>query len=335
VALGSLHVDPSNVHPQLSFYASSALLNGHEEEQLSASVRELAHWTSIREQLAAQLSRAPTHGEWSREVGFSGSDLHFHDTLLAMHGARDKLITSNLRLVQYIAKNYSGKGLHMQDLVQEGTLGLITAAEKYDARGRFATYAAYWIRMRIRRAVGTTAQPIRLPVRVSDSISEIKRARYGFLRDHGRFPTDPELSKLVGCSEAKLRLVLDASRGHLSLEAPLSSVDGLGGPSSRLSSLAELIADDSSSQPEALLGAQDVRDQLCVAIARVLDPYECRVIRLLYALDGGGRRVHADVAVSLGSTRERVREIEINSLRKLRSNRQLRPLLSAHLESID
>jgi len=240
------------------------------------------------------------------------------------------LITSNLRLVSYIAKKYSGRGIHMQDLVQEGTLGLITAAEKYDARVRFATYASYWIHMRIRRAVGTTRQTIRLPVRMSDSVSQIKRMRYDFLQKKGRFPADHELAELAGFSEEKLRLILQATRDHVSLDAPVSRRSL--GASSSASSLRELLEDTGRTNPEEQLEAYDLRLQLRKAIARVLDPYECRVMELLYALDGGGKRLAPDVASSLGYTQERVRQIEVNSLRKLRSFRQLRPLLASHLE---
>ena len=175
------------------------LLSDQEEQHLTSSVRVLMEWEEVHDHLHEQLHRPPTELEWSAAVGYEPAHLaYFSDEMARLRDAKQQMITANLRLVVLIARKYANRGLSMQDLIQEGTLGLITAVEKFDPdySNRFVTYAQWWIHQRISRIVGTTSRSIRVPVHLSACLSKAKRMRYEFLRAHGRFPTDAELAQV-------------------------------------------------------------------------------------------------------------------------------------------
>ena len=273
------------------------------------------------DQLQEHLQRPPSELEWSAAVGYEPVHLtYFSDEMARLREAKQQMITANLRLVVLIARKYRNRGLSMQDLIQEGTLGLITAVEKFDPEysNRFATYAQWWIHQRISRIVGTTSRSIRVPVHLSASLSKAKRMRYEFLRANGRFPTDAELAQVVGVTEEKLKLVFDSSRALLSLEAPM---DGRADSGDNRATLVDFLVDDQPG-PVQHLEQHDLRQLLRVSLRRVLQEREADIMDLLYALDGHGRRTHDDVARVFGCSTDEIRQSEASALRRLKKDRK-------------
>jgi RNA polymerase primary sigma factor len=238
--------------------------------------------------------------------------------------AKDTLILANLRLVASVARRYLGHGMPIEDLMQEGTIGLIRAVERFNYRKgyRFSTYAIWWIRRAISRAIADQARLIRLPVHVTDTLGRINKTR-GTLRERlGRMPTRAELAEALTMTEEKLSELLRGAVEPLSLETPIGEEGE--------SRLADLIPATDLHNPvsEATRGA--LRDELMAALEE-LTPRERDVILLRYGLDGDEPRTLEEVGRALEVTRERVRQIESSALAKLRKrsrNRRLRELIS-------
>ena len=302
------------------------LLSKSEEQQLSTTVQNWRDWESVHGELQETLQRPPTDSELSDAVGYGGTPAGFSDEMRRMQTARQTMITANLRLVVLIAKKYANRGVLLQDLIQEGTLGLITAVEKFNPEysNKFATYAQYWIHMRVSRAVGTTAKSIRLPVHMSASIAKIKKERFEFLRTEGRFPTDEELAKAVGMTQAKLDFALSSARTMLSLEAPVGSAKLNAGDQA---TLCDFLVDEKTLPTDEHLEQHELRQLLRHSLRRVLSQRECDIMSMLYALDGHGRRIPEDVAQYMDCTLEDVRQAELRALRRMRSHCQVRNLL--------
>ncbi len=238
--------------------------------------------------------------------------------------AKDALISANLRLVASVARRYLGHGMPIEDLMQEGTIGLIRAVERFNYRKgyRFSTYAIWWIRRAISRAIADQARLIRLPVHVTDTLGRINKTR-GALRERlGRTPTRAELAEAMKMPEEKLSDLLRGAVEPLSLETPIGEEGE--------SRLADLIPASDAQNPmvEATRGA--LRDELMIALDE-LTPREKDVIMLRYGLDGDEPRTLEEVGRALEVTRERVRQIESSALAKLRKRtrtRRLRELIS-------
>jgi RNA polymerase primary sigma factor len=238
--------------------------------------------------------------------------------------AKEALILANLRLVASVARRYLGHGMPIEDLMQEGTIGLMRAVERFNYRKgyRFSTYAIWWIRRAISRAIADQARLIRLPVHVTDTLGRINKTR-GTLRERlGRMPTRAELAAEMTMTEEKLSELLRGAIEPLSLEAPIGEEGE--------SRLADLIPATDAHNPvhEATRGA--LRDELMAALEE-LTPREKDVILLRYGLDGDEPRTLEEVGRALEVTRERVRQIESSALAKLRKrgrSRRLRELMS-------
>ena len=238
--------------------------------------------------------------------------------------ARNTLISANLRLVASVARRYLGHGMPIEDLMQEGTIGLMRAVERFNYKKnfRFSTYAIWWIRRAISRAIADQARLIRLPVHVTDTLGRINKTR-GTLRERlGRMPTRTELSAALNMTEEKLSELLRGAVEPLSLETPIGEEGE--------SRLADLIPATDAQNPlaEATKGA--LRDELDAALDE-LTPREKEVIRLRYGLDGNEPRTLEEVGRELEVTRERVRQIESSALSKLRKrgkSRRLKELMS-------
>ena len=291
----------------------SQLLTPEEEIRYSQQVQEGERLYRIRKQLADKRKVDPesiSEEDWAKAANLPTWELAVR--IQEAEEAKRRLIESNLRLVVSIAKRYASRGISLADLIQEGNLGLIRAVEKFDPeRGfRFSTYATWWIRQAVTRSIAEHGRTIRLPVHMSESVGQVKRASERLAQSLERQPTAEEIAIALGQPVDRIQRVLEAARRPVSLETPVGDEGE--------HTLGDFLTDEEIPSPTDFASTQLLRRDLANALDH-LSERERRIIDLRYGLVDGRRRTLEEVGRALGMTRERARQIEAEALRRLRS----------------
>ncbi|MGD1937382.1 MAG: RNA polymerase sigma factor RpoD [Cyanophyceae cyanobacterium] len=302
------HYTEDSIRLYLQEIGRIRLLRADEEIELARKIADLLEMERVYDALDEELDRAPTDQEWADAMEMKLSA--FRRRLHGGRRAKDKMVQSNLRLVVSIAKKYMNRGLSFQDLIQEGSLGLIRAAEKFDhEKGyKFSTYATWWIRQAITRAIADQSRTIRLPVHLYETISRIKKTTKLLSQEMGRKPTEEEIATRMEMTIEKLRFIAKSAQLPISLETPIGKEED--------SRLGDFIESDGET-PEDQVAKSLLREDL-ESVLDTLSPRERDVLRLRYGLDDGRMKTLEEIGQIFNVTRERIRQIEAKALRKLR-----------------
>jgi len=314
--------------------SSTRLLSAQQEQQLSHMIIAGDAYEAMRDKLEEELGRRPTGEEWAQRAGINVRELR--KRMRRANSARDLMVAANMRLVVSIVRPYlapnavAGGALSMEDLVQEGSLGLLKAVSRFrPERGhRFSTYATWWIRTTVQRAVADQARTIRLPFGKSRLLSKAKRVYDELLQAHGRKPTEAELAEEIGVPPAQLRVLMQHWHGVGSLEAPIAPRGPGSQSSGRQSTLLEAYRSRPQQQrtPEDSVEVTLVSDCLKSLLGNELSPIEAQVLSLRYGLEDGAQLSWKQIAAQCDLPEKQLQLAQSRALRKLRKQRALRQL---------
>lgn len=285
------------------------LLTAKEESELIVKIQELMRLEEVRSRLQTQFSREPTLAEWADAVGLSCQTLQSH--LHSGKSSREKLIYANFRMVVHIAKQYQGRGLSLQDLLQEGSTGLMRTVEKFKPQAgcRFATYAYWWIRQAIRKAIFQHSRTIRLPENVYGLLSKVKEAKTLCIQKGNHHPMKEEIAATAGITVEKLDRLLFTARMPLSMQQPIWMDQD--------TTFQEITADTSVEVPDVSVAKQLMRQHVRYLLS-VLSPKERKIIRLRFGIENDQQKSLSEIGTIFGLSKERVRQLESRALYKLK-----------------
>ncbi|XP_027363644.1 RNA polymerase sigma factor sigF, chloroplastic-like isoform X2 [Abrus precatorius] len=285
------------------------LLTLEQESQLIAQIQDLLRLEELKTRLQSQFGREPTMAEWAEGAGLNCRMLHAQ--LRCGNRSREKLIQANLRMVVHVAKTYQGRGLSLQDLLQEGSMGLMKSVEKFNplAGCRFGNYAFWWIRQAIRKAVFRHSRTIRLPEKVYILLGKVMEAKKLYIQEGNLHPTKEELARRVGITVERIDNLLFAARVPISMQQTVWADQD--------TTFQEITADTTIEATDVSVEKQLMRRHV-LNVLSILLPKERRIIRLRYGFEDGQQKSLSEIGDMFGLSRERVRQLEIRALYKLK-----------------
>ncbi|KAI3437502.1 RNA polymerase sigma factor [Psidium guajava] len=285
------------------------LLTFEEESELILKIQDLLKLEQVKTRLQSQSGHEPTQLEWAEAIGISCQDLQ--SQLHSGYSCQEKLINANLRLVVHIAKQYQGRGLSLPDLLQEGSMGLMKSVKKFKPQAgcRFATYAYWWIRQAVRKAIFQNSRTIRLPENVYALLGKVMEAKRSYIQEGHHHPSKEEVAKRAGISVDKLENLASTTRSPLSLQQPVWADQD--------TTFQEITADTGVEIPDLSVSKQLMRRHVRTLLS-TLSPRERQIIKLRYGIDGGEERSLSDIGNIFGLSKERVRQLESRALYKLK-----------------
>ncbi|XP_016467962.2 RNA polymerase sigma factor sigF, chloroplastic isoform X1 [Nicotiana tabacum] len=287
------------------------LLTVKEESELIVKIQNTMKLQEVKHRLQTQFDREPTLIEWAEAAGLTSRELQ--SQLRSGKSSRDKLINANLRMVVHIAKQYQGRGLSLQDLLQEGSVGLMKSVEKFKPQAgcRFPTYAYWWIRQGVRKAIFQHSRTIRLPENVYALLSKVKDAKKLCIQQGNHHPTREDIASCAGMSVERLQSLLSAARTPLSMQQSVWTDQD--------ATFQEITADNAIEAPELSVSKQLMRRHVR-NLLNVLSPKERKIIRLRFGIGDGKRKSLSEIGAVFGLSKERVRQLESRALYRLKQN---------------